>query len=68
MRKIINNLSVIIFILGIIIMISPWILSVDEMQFLVIAGFLTAMFGLIVDFKYVEDKSNDIIDDIKEEL
>ena len=49
-------------------MFIPWLFGVPDLyKSLIPVGFVLALFGLLVDFKYVEEKRDDLIDDLEED-
>ena len=60
MKKIVNNLSIILFVTGITLMLVSWLLEIPDLYKLLIpVGFVIVLFGLFVDFKYIEEKRSD---------
>lgn len=68
MKKIVNNLSIILFVTGITLILVSWLLEITDLYKLLIpVGFVIVLFGLFVDFKYVEEKRSDLIDELDDE-
>ena len=68
MKKIVNNLSIILFVTGITLILVSWLLEITDLYKLLIpVGFVMVLCGLFVDFKDVEEKRSDVIDELDDE-